>query len=159
MEEILIEQQISKWFTTQIKKYGCYFMTILFLACKFLKKSIKPSQVMKIYEEAIEAGYMTFKCYIKNPAKIGTLALKELGGERFRFFYVGSERDGTLDIYNESLAEKINGIIDNIQIMWTDNKGNLHNGGHFETEGYNPDNRLRKTGKIFGKRFFYIGEK
>lgn len=155
----LLDQQTSKWFTKNINKYGCYFMSILFCACNHVNKRLSPSKVMCIYEDAVNEDYMTFSCYIKNPAKVGTLALKYLGHEDLRFRYVGSERDGKLDFYNEDLAEKINATIDNIKIMLELHNGNVHYGGHFVTEGYNPDRRLIPTGEQLGKRYFYIGEK
>lgn len=152
-----IPQQTSKWFPRQIQRYGCYFLSILWGACAYLDKSLKPSQVMQIFEEAIEKEYMTFSCYVKNPAKVGTIALRILGSED-RFYYVGSEKDGKINFYNEALSEKINHTVDNIQIMWEDKKGSLNYGSHFITGKYNPDTRLIPTGKIFGYRYFKIGE-
>ena len=105
---------------------------------------------MELFEQVIEKDYMTFSCYVKNPAKIGTLALNILGSKD-RFYYVGSERD-------EGLAEDINHTVDNIQIMWEDKKGSLKYGSHFITGKYNPDTRLIPTGKVFGYRYFKIGE-
>jgi hypothetical protein len=157
MTKNYIPQQTSKWFPRQIQRYGCYFLSILYGACSYLDKKLKPSQVLEIFEQAIEKEYMTFSCYVKNPAKIGTLGL-EILGSKDRFYYVGSERDGKLDIYNEALYDSINHTVDNIQIMWEDKKGSLRNGSHFVTQDYNPDTRLIPTGKIFGHRYFKIGE-
>lgn len=156
-----LPQQTSKWFIRQINKYGCYFMSILFLACRFMKKTLLPSQVMHVYEQAIELKYMTFKCYVNNPAKVGTLVLRELGNSEARFHYVGSEKEGKLTFHKETMSDLINAIVNNVQILWTDKEGNDHLGGHFVTDEYDPDKRLRRTGKVFGKRYFYIdgGEK
>lgn len=153
-----IPQQTSKWFPKQIQRYGCYFLSILWGVCEYLGLSLRPSQVLRIFEEAIEKDYMTFSCYVKNPAKIGTICLDILDRKDLRMRYVGSERDGKLNIYNESLKDKINHTVDNIQIMWEDKKGSLHYGSHFVTSKYNPDTRLIPTGKIFGHRYFVIGE-
>jgi hypothetical protein len=159
MKEIYIEQQTSKYFPKQINRFGCYFLSILWGASEFLNLKLDSVQVMELYEEAIKNKYMTKSCYINNPAKVGTLALNKLGRPDLRFYYVGSERDGVLSFYNESLKEKINHTIDNIQIMWEDKEGSLHNGSHFMTEEYNPDTDLILTGKVFGHRYFFIGEK
>jgi len=149
--------QTSKWFPRQIQRYGCYFLCIIWGACKYLDKKLKPSQIMQIFEDAVEAGYMTFGCYVNNPAKIGTLAMKTLGSDK-RFYYVGSERDGKLDLYNESLHEDINHTIDNVETLFENNKGSMKICSHFTTEKYNPDLRLIPTGKVFGKRYFKIGD-
>lgn len=157
MTKNYIPQQTSKWFPKQIQRYGCYFLCILWGACKYLDKKLKPSQIMQIFEDAVENKYMTFdKCYINNPAKIGTLAMKALGSDE-RFYYVGSERNGKIDFYKESLHEDINHIIDNVECLFETKNGNLVNCSHFTTEKYNPDLRLIPTGKVFGKRYFKIG--
>jgi len=159
MTKNYLPQQTSKWFTRQLQRKGCYFLSIMQGACKFLDKEIKPYQIMGIYEQAVEEGFMTYGCYVKNPAKIGTLALEALGFPGHRFWYVGSERDGKLDFYNESLHEDINHIVENVQVLWTNKKGETKYGSHFVTEDYNPDERFKFTGQIFGKRYFKIGEK
>ncbi len=151
-------QQTSKWLTKQLNKAGCYFMSIMWGVGKYLDKEIKPYQIMKIYEDVVAKGYMTFGCYILNPAKIGTAALEELGSND-RFYYVGSERDGHLDFYKEALHKDINLTIDNIQILWEDKNGKMREGKHFVTSDFNPDNNLIPTGKIYGHRYFKIGAK
>ena len=159
MTKNYLEQQTSKYYIKAIQQKGCYFLCLLWGACAFVDKALKPSQVMKLYEDAIEKKIMTKTCYVNNPAKIITLALNMLEENKYRARYVGSERDGQLGIYNESLSDNINYTVDNIQIMWEDKNKELHYGSHFVTKEYNPDERLIKTGKEFGKRYFFIGDK
>jgi hypothetical protein len=158
MTENYVPLQTSKYFPRPIQRYGCYFLSIIWGVCEYLKKPIRPFQVMEIFEEVIEKDFMTTSCYIKNPGKVGTIAAKVLGRPDLKVRYVGTERDGKLDIYNEALAEKINITIDNIQIMWENKAKSLSYGSHFINGKYNPDPRFLLTDKIFGHRYLYIGE-
>ena len=154
-----IPLQTSKYLIKQINRFGCYFLCILWGVCKHLKVSISPVEIMELYEQAIENKYMSKSCYVNNPAKIGTLALALKDRPDLRFYYVGSERDGKLDIYNSSKEEQINYIIDNIKIMYELKDKSLKSGSHFTETDYDPDPSLIQTGEILGTRLFYIGEK
>lgn len=57
-----------------VKKYGCYFMSLLFLANKHGGVDLDPRRIMQLYSDAIGRQLMDESCYIKDPGGILFLA-------------------------------------------------------------------------------------
>lgn len=58
-----------------INKYGCYLMSLLFIANKYTGYKLSTTVISKLYMDFQERGYMDSNCYIQDPAGI----LKHLG--------------------------------------------------------------------------------
>lgn len=56
----------------KIQKYGCYFMSMLFLANMFKGIELSIEKIEQIYNECISKNFMNINCYISNPDKILT---------------------------------------------------------------------------------------
>ncbi len=69
--------QTNKNLVPQINNYGCYFMSILFLAVKHTGLELSTRKINALYHEVILKGYMDMNCYISNPTAI----FKHLGLE------------------------------------------------------------------------------
>lgn len=53
-----------------VNRYGCYFMSLLFLANKYTGFKLSTTVIVKLYNNFIEMGYMDKNCYIQNPDRI-----------------------------------------------------------------------------------------
>ncbi len=66
--------QTSPELDRQIKKNGCYFMSILFLAGQKSCQSYHTEDITRIKNEAIKKGYLRKDCFVKDPEGIFLLA-------------------------------------------------------------------------------------
>ncbi len=66
--------QTSPELDRQIKKNGCYFMSILFLAGQKSCQSFHTEDIMRIKDEAIKKGYLKKDCFVDDPEGIFSLA-------------------------------------------------------------------------------------
>jgi len=62
--------QTDKRLNESINKYGCYFMSILFLVNKYLGLELSTDSILKIYDQSIKNNIMESNCYVNNPDKL-----------------------------------------------------------------------------------------
>lgn len=53
-----------------IHKYGCYYMSILFLANKYTNCEFTIGGILDTYLACVESGWMDAECYINEPDRI-----------------------------------------------------------------------------------------
>jgi hypothetical protein len=69
--------QTDKRLNEQINKYGCYFMSILFLANKYIGLQLSTTSIISVYNQSVKLGIMESNCFINDPDNI----FKNLGME------------------------------------------------------------------------------
>ena len=62
--------QTDSGLNENINKYGCYFMSLLFLVNKLTGMELSTARINKIYKLCVTQGWMSYKCYIIAPEKI-----------------------------------------------------------------------------------------
>jgi len=53
-----------------IHKYGCYFMSILFLSNKYTNCELSCSSILDVYRIAVDGRWMDEECFINDPQAI-----------------------------------------------------------------------------------------
>ncbi len=62
--------QTDKRLDQTINKYGCYFMSLLFVSNKYTGYNLSTTVITKLYNDFIKRGFMDKNCYIQNPSAI-----------------------------------------------------------------------------------------
>lgn len=62
-------------FNTKINKYGCYFLSLVYLASQKAKVTFDVDDIKLFYERFVDEDLMTDTCYVKQPGKM----LREMG--------------------------------------------------------------------------------
>lgn len=62
--------QTDTYFPEEVRRYGCYFMALIFLASQKASRSFSKSDVLFFYEYFIENEWMKPSCYILDPGAI-----------------------------------------------------------------------------------------
>lgn len=122
-----------------INKYGCYFMSILFLANKHAKTELSIDKIIEYYELFNELGYMD-ECYVLFPEEIF---------KKLRFPVAYNNRHDPVDYFCskkeiEILCFKLNNYT---HFVVGDGKGNI---------SYDPMGTSR-SGLLISKRVFHVG--
>ncbi|MHC4459781.1 MAG: DUF261 family protein, partial [Planctomycetota bacterium] len=50
-----------------IQRWGCYFMSILFLCNKYKNVELSCPSILDVYKIAVDGGWMDEECFIRNP--------------------------------------------------------------------------------------------
>lgn len=53
-----------------IQRYGCYFLSILYLVNKYTGYELDCNKINTLYDNLLELGYIKDNCYIVNPTAI-----------------------------------------------------------------------------------------
>lgn len=89
--------QTDTYLRPMIQKYGCYFMSLLFLINKYTGKTFGRNVINNFYEFAILNNWMDKDCFIRKPIDI----LRHLGYNRTQIKVEGPEyvcRPGEVEI-------------------------------------------------------------
>lgn len=62
--------QRDKRLNRQINKYGCYFMSLLFLGNKRSNYALSVDKIEELYDFFVMEDYMDEECFIKRPVEI-----------------------------------------------------------------------------------------
>lgn len=62
--------QINEKLKSEIKQWGCYFMSLLFLVNKLTNMSLPIGRINTLYRLFVSQGWMTETCFIQNPTAI-----------------------------------------------------------------------------------------
>jgi len=130
-----------------IHKYGCLFMSLLWIAEDFFNKmydrvdGFDAADIKAIYNSAVFKGYMCDDCWVLNHSKIIELALQHLG------VFTNAEYLGKIDL----ISSQSFGRYDKFNYILKQSKTKNGN-GHFYSLNYDP---YFDEKKIFEKKFLY----
>ena len=62
--------QTDKRLNGQINKYGCYFMSILFLVNKHIGLQLSTVSIISVYNQAVKLGIIESNCFVNDPDKL-----------------------------------------------------------------------------------------
>ena len=124
----------------KIRRFGCYFYTMLFFAEKITKKELTEEQILSLYDRLQKkTGYggkpvMDANCRLNDPESVTNLAVVELGGTDY-IKQIGVEQNGVVTLWG---WVKKGTTPDFIAEEWL-----TPYGSHFLCSEYNPDPSLK----------------
>lgn len=126
---------------------GCYFVSLGVWAEESGSTYLTPQQVNEAYAHAVEKGWMTFECFISDPAAICNYFLEQLGSDK-KVLYIGWwNTDTGVSWFGPWLSEDIDFEIE---------RYNTRTGYHFKTPGFDPYPELYREADISGRRYFKV---
>lgn len=115
--------QTSKKLLRAINKEGCYFRTMLSIAERFTDKLLTADEILEIYYDLIDKGFMKQNCYLENPEKAANAAFKVLKQDNLRCIQIGKKIEGKDPVYWGWVKDK---TVSAIALNGITAKGNGH---------------------------------
>ena len=125
----------------EIRRFGCYFYTMLFFAEKIQKRQLSENQILSLYKKLLDAKnwngtlpVMTKNCHLNDPEAVTNLAIVELGGTK-RIKQIGVEQGGAVTLWGwVAKGTKPDFIAEEWKTKY---------GSHFICSEYNPDPTIK----------------
>ena len=125
----------------EIRRFGCYFYTMLFFAEQIQKRQLSENQILSLYQKLQTVKnwngtlpVMTKNCHLNDPEAVTNLAIAELGGMK-RIKQIGVEQGGAVTLWG---WVKKGTKPDFIAEEWL-----TPYGSHFICSEYNPDPSIK----------------
>ncbi len=89
-------RQTEKKLVSKIQRKGCYFMCLLEIWSDIAEQKLTPETINNVYLQAVQGGYITPNCYIKQgAAKKISFILNQMFDKHITIKYVGRFEKGS----------------------------------------------------------------